>query len=424
MNRPISENAKRVVVITGIGVQSPIGCGRAGFTAGLRDGIIGTDRIAGFDVTGMPSTVGCEVKDFRASDYMPPIEVKKMGRAAHLAVAAAQEALVDARIKLSDEDRDVCPVVIGTAVGGMDFAETEFRRLFRDGPEKVSTYTGIAVFCASVSGAVSADHGLHGRSITVSNGCCSATDAIAQATKLVQDGKTDLALCGGTDACVTRGVLTAFCRMGVVTTRRNDSPKRCCLPFHRERDGFALGEGAWIFLIEEAGRAKSRGARIYAEIAGYGTTCDAFHPTRPHPEGRFDFRAMMEALVDANITANDLSLVSAYGNGTLLNDPLETRLYRQLLGERARKIPINSVKSMIGHPIGATGAAQVAASAIAIAEGFVHPTVNLDDPAADCDLDYVAEGRREMAVKNVLINTLSFGGKNSCMVLKRFDSFS
>jgi 3-oxoacyl-[acyl-carrier-protein] synthase II len=277
----------------------------------------------------------------------------------------------------------------------------------------------LLVFCASVSSAISSSLGLHGRSVSISDGCCSSTDAIAAAMDHIRLGFGDFALCGGADACVTRGVLSTFCKMGVVTTHFNDQPKQSCRPFHRNRDGFALGEGAWVMTIESYEHAKIRGATIYAELAGYGSSCDAFHPSRPHPDGIYSVEAIQQALFDAGFSPTQINYVSAYGNGSRINDPLETAVYKKAFGEHAYSLALSSVKSMIGHPIGATGAAQVVSSALAIQEGFIPPTVNLDDPDPLCDLDYVPNKARKQTVNAVLVNTLSFGGKNACLVIRK-----
>ena len=413
---------KNRVVITGLGIVSPIGIGKIQFTESLKNGVNGIDKITLFDATDFPSKVGAEVKDFRPKDFMPEKEIKKLGRAAHLAIAAAQLAIEDAKINLDDQTRSRCPVFIGTAVGGMDFAEENFYKIFRMGPSKISAFAGVAVFCASVSSAVSTDLGLHGPSYSFANGCCSSTDAIGNVFNYLRNGFGDIALTGGADACVTGGVLAAFCQMGVVTTKFNDKPRYACKPFHKDRDGFALGEGSWVLILETLERAIKRKALIYAEVVGYSASCDSYHCSRPHPKGQFNIEAINNAFKDANIVSNQIDYISAYGNATKINDPIETKVFKEIFGLKTKQIPCSSIKSMIGHPIGATGAAQVLSSALFFSENFISPTINLDYPDPECDLDYVPNKSRYFKGDYILINTLSFGGKNSCLVTKRFKS--
>ena len=411
---------KNRVVITGLGVISPIGIGKNQFIQSLKNGVNGIDKITLFDATDYPSKVGAEIKNFKAKDFIPEKEVKKLGRAAHLAIAASQLAIEDAKIKLDEQIRSSFPVFIGTAVGGMDFAEENFYRIFKMGPKKISTYAGVAVFCASVSSAISTDLGLHGPSYSFSNGCCSSTDAIGSAFNYLRNGVGDIAIAGGADACITGGVLSAFCQMGVVTTRFNDKPQVACKPFHKDRDGFALGEGSWILTLETLDRAIKRKASIYAEIMGYAASCDSYHPSRPDPKGQYNAQAIKKTLNNAQITDKEIDYISAYGNATQINDPLETKVLKDVFGLRAKQIPCSSIKSMIGHPIGATGSAQVLSSALFFSENFISPTINLDNADPECDLDYVPNKSRNFDGNHILINTLSFGGKNSCLITKRY----
>lgn len=410
---------KNRVVITGLGVMSPIGIGKPNFLKALKEGTNGIDKITLFDAQNYPSKVGAEVKHFKPEEYFPGKEVKKLGRAAHLAIAAAQLAIKDSGRNFDERTKLECPVYVGTAVGGMDFAEESFYKMFQQGPSKVSTFAGVAVFCASISSAVSSDLGLHGPSYSFSDGCCSSSDAVGNAANYIKNGLGDVILAGGADACITGGVLAAFCQMGVVTTKHNNSPKDACKPFDKDRDGFALGEGAWIMVLEDMGTALRRKAHIYAEVVGYGASCDAYHPSRPHPEGIYNIKAINQSLNDAKINHEQIDFISAYGNATVINDPLETKVYKSVFGPRAKKIPCSSIKSMIGHPIGATGAAQILSSALFLSENFISPTINLNNPDKECDLDYVPHTSREFKGKYILINTLSFGGKNSSLILKR-----
>ncbi len=412
--------SKTRVVITGLGVASPIGIGKDNFLDALKEGKNGIDKITLFNTQNYSSKVGGEVKNFNPQEYFPGKDVKKLGRAAHLAIAAAQLAIKDSRKNFNENVKNVCPVFVGTAVGGMDFAEENFYKMFKHGPSKISTFAGVAVFCASISSAISSDLGLHGPSFSFSDGCCSSSDAVGYAVNYIKNGSGDVVLTGGADACLTGGVLAAFCQMGVVTTRYNNSPKSACKPFDRDRDGFALGEGAWMMVLENLKSAIKRDATIYAEIIGYGSSCDAYHPSRPHPEGLFNIQAINNSFINARINPDQIDFISAYGNATQINDSLESKVYKVIFGSKAKKIPCSSIKSMIGHPIGATGAAQIMSSALFLSNNFISPTLNLKNPDKDCDLDYVPNTSRHFKGDHILVNTLSFGGKNSSLILKRY----
>jgi len=421
-SRKVRKAIQRRVVITGLGIVAPIGIGKEEFSNGLKEGRNAVDNISFFNAKNHPSKVGAEIRNFRAEDFVRKKDIHKMGRGAHLGIAGAFMAVEDSQIKFSRNDRLTCPVIIGSSVGGMDFAEEEFEIYFKKGLSRVSPYAGIAIFCASPSGEISRYLSLRGQSITISNGCTSGSDAISYAASGIKNGSYDVAICGGADACVTYSVLGAFCRMGVTSTHYNNSPKKASRPFDKDRDGFVIGEGAWILIVEELERAQARGANIYAEICGYGSTCDAFHSTNPHPSGKYTAEAMRIAIINAGIKPEEIDFISAYGNATIVNDPYETMVIKKVFGQQAYKIPISSLKSMMGHPIGASGSAEVVSSAIAIQEGFIPPTINLDNPDPACDLDYVPNKARKVNIRTALCNTLSFGGKNSVIIIKRISS--
>lgn len=418
------EVKKRRVVITGIGVVAPNGIGKEEFCESLKEGKNAIDNISSFNARNYPSRVAGEIRNFRANDYIPKKEIHKIGRSAHLGIAASLLAIKDSGLILTEKEKRSCPVFMGSSVGGMDFAELEFKKFFDKGIHHVSPYAGVAVFCASVSSEISKVLSLKGRSITISTGCVSASDAIGNAFNYIRSGLSDIAICGGADACVTPGILATFCQMKVTSTHYNDSPKIASRPFDRDRDGFVIGEGAWIFVLEEFEKAKSRNANIYAEICGYEATCDAYHQTSPHPQGIYSTRAIRCAIKDAGLKPEEINFILAYGNSTPVNDPHETMIIKKVFGQNAYKIPVSSIKSMIGHPIGASGAAQVAASALAIKEGFIPPTINHNNPDQKCDLDYVPNKSRLTKIKTALCNTLSFGGKNAAIVLKEVDNAS
>jgi 3-oxoacyl-[acyl-carrier-protein] synthase II len=342
-----------------------------------------------------------------------------MGRGAQLGIAAALLAEKSRGTILNDKERMNCSVFIGTSVGGLDFAEKEFRKFFKFGASKVSPYSGIAVFCASASAEISRYLSLNGASISISNGCTSSIDALAYAFEQIQLGKSEIAISGGADCCVTPGIIAAFSRMGVISTGYNSRSSIASRPFDKDRDGFVVGEGAWIFILEEYTKAKASNKKIFAELKGFGTSCDAFHPTTPHPGGQYSTLAIKSAIENSKLTTNQIDYIVAYGNATRLNDKYETMVIKEVFGKRAYQIPISSIKSMIGHSIGSSGAAQVAAAISAMNNDFIPPTAGLDNPDEGCDLDYVPNQSRFAQINNVLCNTLSFGGKNAAIVLSK-----
>lgn len=408
---------RRTAVITGIGAVAPNGIGKDVFWEALKEGRNAVDRISFFDPFHHPSQVAGEVRDFDATAFLHKKELKRMGRSSHLAVAAAQLAVADARLTLRPSLKGRMGVIIGTGAGGTEYAEDDFYAMKVGGVCKMRPFAAIAAFGGALSSEVSRSLGLTGFSLTLSTGCTGSTDAMGIAMHAIRYGMVDVLLTGGADACVTPGILGAFCQMGATSSRFNDTPKKASRPFNKDRDGFVIGEGAWMFVFEELGHARRRNARIYAEISGYGATCDAYHMSRPEPSGRFTAAAIREALHDANLAPNEIEHISAYGNATPVNDSYETMVFKKVFEKYASRIPINSVKSMIGHPIGACGAAQVAAGLLPIVEGVIPPTINYEIPDPECDLDYVPNVARNRVARKVLINTLAFGAKNSALVV-------
>jgi len=411
---------RRRVVITGIGAISPGGIGKDAFWKVIAEGRSTVDRISFFDPSAFPSQVAAEARCFKPQDFMPAKNIKRTGRAAQLAVAAAQLALSDSGLSMDRENSHQIGIVLGSSVGGMDFAELEFRNLFDKGVKAVSPYAGIAVFCASISSEVSMALGLKGPSWTISTGCTSSTDAMGCAFNAIRYGMANVIITGGADACVTPGVLAAFCQMGALSTGFNQDPQRASRPFNLDRDGFVLSEGAWIFVFEELHHALLRDAEIYAEVVGYGASCDAYHASRPHPSGTASAEAIRMALDDANLAPEEVDHFSAYGNSTKINDSYETKIIKMVFGNHAYKLTVSSIKSMFGHPIGASGASQVAAVALGFKHELIPPTINYEFPDPACDLDYVPNKPRNGTSKVALCNSLSFGGKNASLVLRRY----
>ena len=414
-------NYKRRAVITGIGVVSPNGIGKEMFWTGLREGRNCVDRITFFDVSSFPCQVASEIRDFNAVEFIEDkSQIKRMGRSAHLGVAAAIQAVKDGHVDLRSDTVNGTGVIIGSATSGLEYVEPDFRTLEAIGVKRVRPYLGIAGFGGAVSSEISRALKIRGPSLTISTGCTASTDAMGIALESIRSGKLEIAITGGADACVTSGILAAFCQMGAVTFRKNGDPGKASRPFNKDRDGFVLSEGAWIFVIEELSHAVARGSKIYAELAGYAATCDAWHMAKPYPSGEYTAEALRLAIKDAGLTPQDIDLYSAYGNGTPINDSYETAVVKSVFGRRAYEIPVVSIKSMLGHPLGASGAQELAGVLLAIEEGYVHPTTNYEVPDPECDLDYVPNKGRQQKVRAAICNSIAFGAKNSALVVKGF----
>ena len=408
------------VMITGVGAISPNGIGKEAYWQGLRDGKNCVSKITFFDCSDFPSKAAAEIRNFNPDDFVQEKnEIKRMGRSSHLGIAAARLAVQDANIETNRDSESEAGVIIGSAVSGLEYVEVDFRSLERSGVRRVRPYLGIAGFGGAVSSEISRALSVHGPSLTISTGCTSSTDAMGYAMEIIRNGKADLVITGGTDACVTPGILAAFCQMGAVTTRQSDFQK-ASRPFNKDRDGFVLGEGAWIFIFEELEHALKRKSKIYGEVIGYGATCDAWHMAKPHPSGEFTARAIQIALEDAEIQPEAVDLFEAYGNGTPVNDSYETAVVKKVFGKHAYNLAMPSIKSMLGHPLGASGAQQLAATLMAFKEGIVHPTINYEMPDPECDLDYVPNKARKSSVHLAVCSSIAFGAKNSALVARSF----
>jgi 3-oxoacyl-[acyl-carrier-protein] synthase II len=411
-------------VVTGLGVVSPNGIGIADFWEATRFGRSGVTRIEGFDVSDYPTRIAGQALGFKAEQHLPRREVKHLPRAATLALAAAGEALLDAKIDYTalelHERRDI-GVVIGSGGVGWEFTERQFREYYFGNPKAVSLYTIPSSTPGSISSELSMKFDLRGPSHVISTGCTSSSDALGHAFSLVRYGRARCVIGGGTDAPLAPGILRGFCLMKIMTTSWNDEPSRGSRPFSRDRDGFVIAEGSWMMVLEEMESALQRGATIYGELLGYGATCEAFHRVRLNESGEEPARAMQLALEDAGVAPEEVDYVNVHGTSTELNDRIETRAIKRVFGKRATSIPASSLKSMIGHPQGACGAAGVTASLLAMRDGFVPPTINHDEPDPQCDLDVVPHRGRRAEVNAVLCNCIGFGSKNSALVLGRVD---
>jgi 3-oxoacyl-[acyl-carrier-protein] synthase II len=417
------------VVITGIGVVSPFGVGRDRFWEHVRHGCSGTRAISDFDASDMASRVAAPVSNVTIDD-VPPIDgddiwdpgyradPKRYSRAALIAVIAAREAWRDACLRIAEPGAGV---VIGSGGGGIDVGERQYYDFFVERGRKVTPYAIPISIVGMMSSEVSISLRLRGISHVLSCGCTSSTDAIGYAAALIRSGEADVLLSGGADACVTPGMMFGFSRMRVVSTAYNERPAQASRPFAIGRDGFVLGEGAWMIVLEREDRARARGATIYASIDGYGSTCDAYHRVQMAPDGEEIVRALSLALERSGRHREEIGYVSYHGTSTILNDAVESRCVRQVFGAQADRLAGSSVKSMIGHPQGASGAAGVVTAALALTDGFLPPTINQSDPDPSCDLDFVPNRGRPAECEAALCNCLGFGSKNSAIVIGRVE---
>ena len=412
----------RRVVITGVGCVTPVGLGREAFWRALVAGESGVRRIESFDVSESAVKIAAEVRGFDWEAQVSAKDRKHVPRTVPLALAAAREALEDAEIHFSDlslEERRAVGVVLGTGGGGLAFTEQQYKYYYTGEAAKASVYTIPASTHGGLSSELSMAFGLRGLSHIISTGCTSSTDAIAYAAEHIALGRQDVMLTGGVDAPIAPGILAGFNLMTVLTKDWNDDPARASRPFSRDRSGIVLGEGAWIYVLEDYERARARGAKLYAEITGYGSTCDAYHRVRLEDTGEEPARAMSLALADAGRTPAKLDYVNLHGTSTLLNDRIETQALKLAFGSEAQRIPMSATKSQIGHPQGASGAAGLAATLAAMHTKLIPPTINLDEPDPACDLDYVPNVAREADVRVALCNCIGFGSKNSALVVEK-----
>lgn len=412
----------RRVVITGMGCVTPIGIGRKDFWAALLRGDSGSRRIETFDVSNSPVKIAAEVRGFDWEAQLNPKDRKHVPRTVPLALAAAREALEDAQLSTADmslDQRRGIGVVLGTGGGGLAFTERQYSYWYVGPTYKASVYTIPSSTHGGLSSELSMAFGLRGLSHIVSTGCTSSTDAIAYAAEHIALGRQDVMITGGVDAPIAPGILAAFNLMTVLTSEWNEEPHRASRPFSKNRSGMVLGEGSWLYVLEEFEHAEKRNAKIYAEITGYGATCDAFHRVRLEEGGNEPARAMRLALEDAGREPLEVDYVNLHGTSTLLNDRIETSALKLALDGTARRIPMSATKSQVGHPQGASGAAGLGATLCAMHERKIPPTINLDEPDPDCDLDYVPNQAREADVRVALCNCIGFGSKNSALVVEK-----
>jgi len=410
------------VVVTGIGAVSPNGNDRESFWSSTRRGVSGIRAIERFDVSDYPTRIAGQTQGFAPDDFVAPRDLKHVSHVVPLALAASTEALRDAGVRpdqLNLADRREFGVVVGSGGAGLEFTERQFREFYLGNRKAVSLYTVPSSTPGSISSEISMRFDLRGPSHVISTGCTSSTDALGHALSLIRYGRVRRVIAGGSDSPIAPGILHGFCLMKIMTPSWNEQPERASRPFSADRDGFVLGEGSWMLLLEEYESARERGARIYGELLGYGSTCEAFHRVRLQESAEEPARAMQLALADAGVSAEEVDYLNLHGTATRLNDRIETRAVKRTFGDRARKIPCSSLKSMIGHPQGAAGAAGVSTALLAMRDDFVPPTINRDVEDPECDLDVVPHEGRRQRLNKILCNCIGFGSKNSALVLGR-----
>jgi 3-oxoacyl-[acyl-carrier-protein] synthase II len=413
----------RRVVITGIGAISPNGIGRECFWAATRNGKSGVRRLSRFDPSGFQVQIAGEVPaDFREERWVSAKDRPHVSRAAPLAVASVTEALEDAGLDAAamsrDELRDI-GVIVGSGGGSQDFTEEQYRLYYTGHQKQCSVYTIPTSTIGTLASEVSMRFGFRGLSHIVSTGCTSSTDAIGYGYRNVQAGMLGTMIVGGVDSPIAPLILRGFQLMRIMSTRWNHAPERASRPFSRDRDGFVLAEGAWFFVMEDMEKAQARGAHIYGEICGYGSTCEAYHRVRLEECGEEPARAIGLALQEAGVAPSDIDYINYHGTSTELNDRIETRAVKLAFDGHAYKLPGSSLKSLIGHPQGACGAAGVATTLLAMRDGIAPPTINIDEPDPQCDLDYIPDRGRRLTIEHAVANCIAFGSKNSALVLRR-----
>ncbi len=413
------------VVITGIGAISPFGIGVGPFFDGLRNGRSALRKLSLVQDHELASQVTAEVPDFDPLKFIDVQDLKRVPRIVPMAIGASKEALKDAGILVESLDlsaRQKIGIVIGTGGGGIEFAEKQYEEFFVKNSRRVTPYCVSSSFVGMLSSEISIALDIHGISHVVSTGCTSSTDAIGYAYQMIKSGQEEILLTGGADACITRGIMAGFCQMKVISTKYNDRPEQASRPFDRDRDGFVLGEGAWMFVLESYENAERRGAKVYGEIVGYGSTCDAYHRVAAQKDGVEPARAMELAIRQSGIEPREVRCIQLHGTGTRMNDPVETRAVKLVFNHEAPHVSTSALKSMIGHPQGACGAASVMAGLFSLKEQFVPPTINYSNPDPECDLDYTPNQGVSKEIDYVLCNTIAFGSKNSALLLAKVNS--
>ena len=409
---------KRRVVITGAGVVTSLGFGVEKFWNSIKEGKCGIKNLTRFDSTNYPTRIAAEITDFEPTEFIDKKEAKRMDRYTQFALAATKMAFESSGINLESIDKERAGVIVGSGIGGIETFEDQHSTLVEKGPGRVSPFFIPMMIANMASGRIAIEYGLMGFNECVVTACATGNNAIGDAFKVIQRGDADLMVTGGAEASITPISFAGFCSSKAMST--NEDPLKACRPFDADRDGFVMGEGSGVLIIEELEHALKRGANIMAEITGYGCSCDAHHITAPHPEGLGGIKCMQMALRDAGIKPEEVGYINAHGTSTPLNDPGETRIVKEVFGEHAKKLAMSSTKSMTGHLLGAAGAIEAIISALALKEGFLPPTINYNTPDPECDLDYVTNTGRNAEIRYALSNALGFGGHNAALVLKKY----
>lgn len=409
----------RRVVVTGLGVVAPNGIGVDTFWESLTHGVSGIDHITRFDASQHDTKIAAEVKGFDPLLYMEKKEVKKMDRFIHYAMAGAVMAAEDATLTVNEGERSRFGVLIGTGMGGIPCLEETHKILLEKGPGRISPFFIPSIITNLASGHIAIRFGLRGPNSCVSTACATGNHAIGDSFELIRRGMADLMFAGGTEAVITPLTIGGFGAMKALSTR-NDEPQRASRPFDRGRDGFVMGEGAGVLILEELNHALDRGARIYAELRGYGMSADAYHMTAPEPEGAGAIASMGLALEDAGLKPEEVDYVNAHGTSTPVGDTAETKAVKKVFGDHAYRMAVSSIKSMTGHLLGAAGGVEAVATVLTLHHGIIPPTINYEDPEPECDLDYVPNHARQAHVRVAFSNSFGFGGTNATLVFKRY----
>ena len=410
---------KRKVVVTGLGVISSLGNTIGDYWDALLAGRSGIGRVTRFDASSYPTQVGSEVSDFNPGDFMDPKEARRNDRYTQFAVAATRLALGDADLDPAKVDPERIGVLIGSGIGGMETIEEQSFKLFEKGPRKVSPFMIPQLIANMASGVVAIEINARGPNFGIVSACATGAHSIGESMHMIRTGRADIMIAGGSEAAITRLGYAGFCSMKAMSTHFNDTPEKSCRPFDRNRDGFVMGEGAGILILESEESAKARGARVYCEVAGYAATCDAHHITMPDPEGKGLAEALRGALADGGIDKAEVDYLNAHGTSTKYNDKFETTSVKNVFGEHARSLVMSSSKSMTGHLLGAAGGIEAAACCKAIETGKIPPTINYEEPDPDCDLDYAPNHFVERDVQVAITNNLGFGGHNTSIAFRR-----
>lgn len=411
---------KRRVVITGLGLVTPIGLGRQAFWEATQRGDSGVGLVTRFDAHRLPTQIAAEVKGFEPTDFLDRKTARRSDRFTQLGVAAARLAVADSGLNLDAEDRDRIGVWVGTGIGGIETYDQQHRVLAERGPDRINPFFIPMLICNMAGSQIAIEFGLKASNSCIVSACATATNAIGESLRIIQRGEADVMLAGGTEASITELAFAGFCAIKAMSTR-NQEPTKASRPFDRDRDGFIMGEGSGVLILETLEHAQKRGAHIYAELVGYATNCDAFHVVQPDPEGRGAAKAISDAVKDSDCQLTEIDYINAHGTSTDLNDQMETKAIKAIFGEHTAKLAVSSTKSMTGHLLGASGAVELIATCLAAENQWIPPTINYENADPACDLDYVPNQGRPALIRYALSNSFGFGGHNATVVIRRWE---